>query len=83
MNEHTARFHNGMKLKSITWPDQSVLETGSSSDVESLEIVMQPGQCGYVPWALATFTSGARWLFNLAHFESVNLATSNTEENEV
>lgn len=50
---HAAKFHDGQKLSSIEFADGSVHTVGSSC--ESITVILEGGQSGFVPWALVQY----------------------------
>ena len=73
------RYKNGQKLRAVLGPmhfidygDGNIVEEGFSASIDSphieaIEVVMEKGQCGLVPWALVKYASDG-------HYEKFNLA---------
>lgn len=72
-------FYHGQGLKEVFWGKGRVRLGGGidGQRVASIEVVMEGGQMGLVPWALVTHEHGVQHKYNLALVEGVVL--QNTE----
>ncbi|MHC4867545.1 MAG: hypothetical protein ACYTEX_26030 [Planctomycetota bacterium] len=75
-----SRFYDGQQLQVLYFPGEEGGVIRSSKDgVDSIEVCMELGQMGLVPWALVTRTDGTQDKWNLALCEGVGLCKQNKE----
>jgi hypothetical protein len=74
-------FYEGQQLSYIEFPDGRYFEVGNNAD--SIEIIMEPGQENYVPWALIKLEDCADVKANLANVAYVNIEDEDEDEEPI